>query len=304
LLSPSFTQDIANVPVEVQEAILNQARQNLQRFNDKLVWLRNFTSVAVKEIKEPLDYVYVDARHDYCGAMEDISLYWPLIRPGGIMAGHDYENAADVMKKSGQDWALCMNGTRMESAVLGAVNDFFGKEGLQVVVTYREADWNSWMVRKPLSTTVRAAGDHGVFATCPKPVIRRFDLDRGSTSSSSSSTGGSLVARASGSAELDSSSSSGSSVALDGSPEELTRLLTYLASQGAAAGLSKSRESDEKLAGTATMLLLGSAVWALTGLLVLMALFLSCVRPKMVELPGGWLLTTKGGAQKLAKEAV
>jgi hypothetical protein len=29
----------------------------------------------------------VDARHDYCGAKEDIELYWPKLREGGIMAG-------------------------------------------------------------------------------------------------------------------------------------------------------------------------------------------------------------------------
>lgn len=25
------------------------------------------------------DFVYVDARHDYCGAYEDIALYWPKV---------------------------------------------------------------------------------------------------------------------------------------------------------------------------------------------------------------------------------
>ena len=30
------------------------------------------------------------------GADEDIRLYWPKLRPGGIMAGHDYLTAAQV----------------------------------------------------------------------------------------------------------------------------------------------------------------------------------------------------------------
>ena len=256
----------------------------------KLVWLRNYTSVAVKEIKEPLDFVYVDARHDYCGVTEDISLYWPLIRPGGIMAGHDYENGPDVMRKSGQDWAVCMNGTRVETAVLGAVNDFFEKEGLQVVVAYREKDWNSWMVRKPLSTTVRAAGDHGSFSKCQKPMFTRSTTSK------------------------DVGSGSGSSSILDSAKvaELLSKLPAYLQSHegvlglgSSSAGQGGSSQSYEKLWGTANVLLVGSIVWALTGVMIMAALFCSCVKPRMVELPGGWVLTSKAGAgrmQKLAKE--
>jgi hypothetical protein len=37
-----------------------------------------------------LDYVYVDARHDFCGCLSDIELFWPKLRGGGVMAGHDY----------------------------------------------------------------------------------------------------------------------------------------------------------------------------------------------------------------------
>ena len=53
------------------------------------------------------------------------------------------------MAISGQDWALCQNGSRIQSSVQGAVNDFFKAQGLAVVVTYREDNFNSWMVRKP-----------------------------------------------------------------------------------------------------------------------------------------------------------
>ena len=30
------------------------------------------------------------ARHDYCGVKEDLETYWPKLRRGGILAGHDY----------------------------------------------------------------------------------------------------------------------------------------------------------------------------------------------------------------------
>lgn len=51
-------------------------------WQSKLMWLRMLTNQAARHIQEPLDYVYVDARHDYCGTLEDIQTWWHLIRSG------------------------------------------------------------------------------------------------------------------------------------------------------------------------------------------------------------------------------
>jgi hypothetical protein len=37
-----------------------------------------------------LDLVYVDAAHDYRNARNDVLAYWPKLKPGGVMAGHDF----------------------------------------------------------------------------------------------------------------------------------------------------------------------------------------------------------------------
>jgi hypothetical protein len=36
------------------------------------------------------DFVYIDADHSYEACIMDIRMWWPKIRQGGIMAGHDY----------------------------------------------------------------------------------------------------------------------------------------------------------------------------------------------------------------------
>jgi hypothetical protein len=76
-------QDYANVDQAEQDKILAEARQVLAPWDSKLVWLRMLTTQAVRYVRERLDYVYVDARHDYCGTLEDIQTWWPLIRSGG-----------------------------------------------------------------------------------------------------------------------------------------------------------------------------------------------------------------------------
>lgn len=39
---------------------------------------------------EMVDFVYIDGDHSRKGVERDIAAWWPLIRPGGLLAGHDY----------------------------------------------------------------------------------------------------------------------------------------------------------------------------------------------------------------------
>lgn len=142
--------DIANVGDERQEKIYAKAQHAVKDFQEKVVFHRMLSVEAAKKFgKESLDFAYIDARHDYCGVLEDLEHYYPLIKPGGVIAGNDYLIAADT--KDGQDWGLCMNGTRVDSSVKGAVDDFFIAKGLTISVTYAtEHQFRDWMVHKPL----------------------------------------------------------------------------------------------------------------------------------------------------------
>jgi hypothetical protein len=37
-----------------------------------------------------LDFVYIDANHTYEGVKEDIKYWYPKVKPGGLLLGHDY----------------------------------------------------------------------------------------------------------------------------------------------------------------------------------------------------------------------
>lgn len=45
---------------------------------------------AAKEIPEPLDFVYIDAAHDYTNVKSDIATWFTLVRKGGVIGGHDF----------------------------------------------------------------------------------------------------------------------------------------------------------------------------------------------------------------------
>lgn len=89
-------------------------------------------AAAAQRRCRPATTCAADARHDYCGVAEDLELWWPKVKPGGIFAGHDYIDAAGVKAVHPQeDWGLCQNGTRHEGAVEGAVRDFAEQVGAQ-----------------------------------------------------------------------------------------------------------------------------------------------------------------------------
>ena len=52
---------------------------------------------AAQEFEDAsLDFVFIDARHTYEAATEDLAAWWPKLRPGGLFAGHDYTNSPGV----------------------------------------------------------------------------------------------------------------------------------------------------------------------------------------------------------------
>ncbi|GBF93712.1 hypothetical protein Rsub_06815 [Raphidocelis subcapitata] len=137
----------SNVDDKTHNEYLEETKARMAKF-PAAVFHRMYTSDAAKLIPDgSLDFVYVDARHDYCGSRQDLELYWPKLRPGGLLAGHDFARAADGPK--GGNWSLCADGTVNPGAVRGAVEDFVRGKGLDVVATLRDR-WPSYMIMKPL----------------------------------------------------------------------------------------------------------------------------------------------------------
>src|SRR3989344_3021558 len=53
---------------------------------------KNYAKDAVKDIKEKLDFIYIDADHDYEPVKKDIELYYKLLHKGGVLSGDDIQN--------------------------------------------------------------------------------------------------------------------------------------------------------------------------------------------------------------------
>jgi len=75
-----------------ENRIVNARRRAHRRMKGKNAqWLEMLSEEAIKEIPDgSLDFVYIDAEHDYDMPMLDIILWNRKIRKGGIVSGHDY----------------------------------------------------------------------------------------------------------------------------------------------------------------------------------------------------------------------
>merc|ERR1712086_974128 len=120
-------------------------------WKDKIRVCRNYTTSCAKLVEDDyFDFIYVDARHDFKGVFDDLVDWWPKLKVGGIIAGHDYVTQDDGPEQTRQDWTTNYDGTkdRTRTVVKGAVDAFAASVCRQVTVAYRERSWNTWAFRK------------------------------------------------------------------------------------------------------------------------------------------------------------
>jgi len=104
-------KDIANGNVQVQEHNFKQTIRNLTPYRSVIEICRNYTTSCAKKFDpDTFDYIYIDARHDFKGVLTDLRQWYPLLKQGGIFAGHDYVTQDDGPQQGGQDWTINFDG--------------------------------------------------------------------------------------------------------------------------------------------------------------------------------------------------
>lgn len=77
------------------KSVFDLAAKNV--FSDsRCVFYKEFSSDAVKHFdSESIDIVFIDANHGYEWVKKDIELWYPIVRRGGIISGHDFKKRYD-----------------------------------------------------------------------------------------------------------------------------------------------------------------------------------------------------------------
>lgn len=153
--------DVANVPQALHESFFQETVARLAPFGARSsIWRLTSLEASERIPRHALDFVYLDARHDYDAVLADLSAWFERVRPGGILAGHDYLDGHFPAGVFG---------------VKSAVDAFFAERGLPVYATRHDEPWVSWMVYVPtppeLAAVERALAEAGAdSAAAPAPA--------------------------------------------------------------------------------------------------------------------------------------
>ncbi len=93
----------------------------LRKHKEKIVPLQLTSEQAAEKIPDDLDMVYIDGNHSYEYVKKDIAMYYPKLKKGGLIGGHDING-----KTNGKD-------------VQRAVREFSEKYKIKIFV--EEPDW-------------------------------------------------------------------------------------------------------------------------------------------------------------------
>jgi Methyltransferase domain len=135
---PDEYVDRSNVSQDEFEHYYEETRKRLRDHGSRSsIWRMTSLEAAAKVRDHSFDFVYIDARHDYESVKEDLEAWCAKVRPGGILAGHDY-----------------VDGDLPQGAfyVKSAVDEFFGERSIDVHSTEGPSAvemFPTWVVEVP-----------------------------------------------------------------------------------------------------------------------------------------------------------
>lgn len=71
--------------------IKDEWKINTRHYSDIITLHNSYSYQIVDGFKDQyFDFIYIDGAHDYDSVLRDIQTFLPKLKPGGIIAGHDY----------------------------------------------------------------------------------------------------------------------------------------------------------------------------------------------------------------------
>lgn len=92
-------------PEEKWKEIYNKVVSVASTFGARAIIIRELSVEAAKRIENNfLDFVFIDAEHGYEACTEDIEAWYPKVKKGGWLCGHDWGDFWQI-DKAVSDWA-------------------------------------------------------------------------------------------------------------------------------------------------------------------------------------------------------
>lgn len=101
----------------------NIALNNLLQFKKKIKFIKKKSEEASDDVPNNLDFVYIDGNHTYKFVKKDLETYYPKVKDGGVIGGHDI-------------WSI---------NVFFAIFEFILKKKLHRNLFLKDPDW--WIIK-------------------------------------------------------------------------------------------------------------------------------------------------------------
>ncbi len=80
-----------DIPKEMYDGLYETFLNNIEPVKHIINPIRELSWDAAKLYEDSsLDFIFIDAAHDYDSIKKDITAWYPKLKPNGIIAGHDY----------------------------------------------------------------------------------------------------------------------------------------------------------------------------------------------------------------------
>jgi len=126
-IDPWLKYSNMHIKQDVQDMVYEEALTRLSNYNVEIIKTTSMNALG-KFDDRFFDFVYIDGNHAEPYVSQDIDLWYKKVKPGGILAGHDYARIAARNGENSSNWA-----------VIPAVHKFADKHGLKVIVWGLEA---------------------------------------------------------------------------------------------------------------------------------------------------------------------
>jgi len=141
-------RDGCNASDHVMQRRYESAQDRLRAHTSRTAFVRRRSDEAALGFSPAsLDFVYIDANHAYVHAQRDLSLWYEKVRPGGLIAGHDYFNALTNHAFEPVTFGTFDAALLTSFGVKAAVDQFAMQHHLTINTTAER--WPTWYAVKP-----------------------------------------------------------------------------------------------------------------------------------------------------------
>jgi predicted O-methyltransferase YrrM len=127
------------------ESIHAECKKRLGEFGSRNeIVISNSVEASKKFADGSLDFVYIDADHTYDGCMADIVAWYPKVRSGGLVAGHDYLDKGNTVHRE----YIGAGGKHGKCKVKSAIDDYVARLPTAVTIhTVNERHPSFWFIK-------------------------------------------------------------------------------------------------------------------------------------------------------------